>query len=527
MVNYTHKNSKETTNTNTIISLMEYLVNLIGIAIIILIPLYMKDGYYDISLYKFNIYLYITALGFTTLTILAILSLMMQRKNLSLQKLKNSLSITDISFSLYAICAIISFCLSDYKESAWMGDIDWNMGLYAQITFVFLYFSLSRFGKNYKTIFHILLGVNGIVLLLGILNRFLIDPLGVYIGLTEVDQLQYLSTLGQSSWYSSFISIVLPISIFYFWQSNDKLKHILSGAYILLGFMSLITQNSDSAYFAFAGTMLVFLWVSFEHCSKLKRFVEIILLFAIAAKIVWLLSFVGDATIIEQLDTLSTFLISSSFAWFIIAVCIVMLTLFYLLQKKQISYPAHIMKQVRNLILCFICLSIIGAVCCIVYSAITGKEHILSSIPYLSWNDQWGNGRGFTWKATWKMFSEMNLTNKLFGVGPDCYSCYGYDYYNSLLESKWGGCVLANAHNEWFNALINYGIIGAVSYLGIFITTMMKCARQTAKSPQMIMILACITAYFCHNFFCYQQIICTPIIMIIMGLGSYILRNTE
>ena len=42
---------------------------------------------------------------------------------------------------------------------------------------------------------------------------------------------------------------------------------------------------------------------------------------------------------------------------------------------------------------------------------------------------------------------------------------------------------------------------------------------------ELIAPVMCISAYFAHNFFCYQQIICTPIIFIIIGAGVSILRT--
>lgn len=45
--------------------------------------------------------------------------------------------------------------------------------------------------------------------LLGILHRFSIDPLGMYQGLDESWQLLFLSTIGQASWYSGYVCVAL------------------------------------------------------------------------------------------------------------------------------------------------------------------------------------------------------------------------------------------------------------------------------------------------------------------------------
>ena len=74
-------------------------------------------------------------------------------------------------------------------------------------------------------------------------------------------------------------------------------------------------------------------------------------------------------------------------------------------------------------------------------------DSFCSMIPYLQWNEYWGNGRGKTWMFSVKMFKDMSITNKLFGVGPDGYAPYAYASYSEQLAQMWGELKLTNAHN--------------------------------------------------------------------------------
>ena len=49
----------------------------------------------------------------------------------------------------------------------------------------------------------------------------------------------------------------------------------------------------------------------------------------------------------------------------------------------------------------------------------------------------------------------------------------------------------------------------------------MAHAKKAARSPILIGILACVLSYVGHNLFCYQTVLCTPFIFLIMGIGEW------
>nr|MCR4892716.1 hypothetical protein [Lachnospiraceae bacterium] len=60
-----------------------------------------------------------------------------------------------------------------------------------------------------------------------------------------------------------------------------------------------------------------------------------------------------------------------------------------------------------------------------------------------------------------------------------------------------------------------------------FIGAIVRFAKKSRTCPEVIGPLMCIASYMAHNFFCYQQIICTPMIFIIIGAGESIARVGE
>lgn len=520
-----HKNV--ITGADTVKSIAEYVITIVCGALFILVPLYMKDKYYGIGESKYEMYKGIILPGLGIMAVLGILYLILIREQINRQWIKKNLSSLDIFMLAYLLCVFISYALCDYKEYAIWGYEGWSMGLVSQITFVALYFFVSRFCKDGNALLVVLFGSSVIVFVLGVLNRFLIDPLGVYEGLGDYHILMFLSTLGQSSWYSSFMCVVLPAGLYFYWSADKKLTKWLSGAFCILGFATLVTQNSDSAYIALICMLMVFFWFSVKEADKLFRFFMLTMFYLTATRIIYILTFLGNTHIIDQLDTLTLFWIKNNLMWVFLTINVIILLLIKFLPQK-VGYNAHIMVIIRNTVLVLLILGVLFAVLCLCMSGLDrlpdGLHQITRRIPYLQWNDDWGNKRGFTWRMTWKIFSEMNLTDKLFGVGPECFAQYTFSRYRNEIETMFGDLILSNAHNEWYNNIINYGVMGAIVYLGAFIDSIRRFTKYQ-QLPLLVGAIACVLAYVGHNLFCYQQVLCTPFIICIMGFAEYRIRS--
>ena len=527
LIKETKKKNVEEKDTITI--LLEYMVTLLFLILVIFLPIYMKKGFYKIGDVKYTLYANVTKPALPVLFGMVILYFICNYKKWNLQRLLKNISLLDCVVIVYLLFVFLSSALSNYHDKIWAGYSGWFMGLYSQISFVGIYFLVSRYAQNAKAILFCLCVTAGYVYLLGVLNRFLIDPLGVYEGLQDYYKIQFLSTLGQASWYSAFVCTVLPIGIYYFWNSRKRWLRIASGIFSFLGFSTLVTQNSDSAYIAFICFMGVFFWFSVKDIWHLQRFFQVVILFLVSVKAMYIGAKIHPENMIESLDTLSRFLIEGNITWMLLIVCIMIWAGLLFCQKKEIYSPKS-MKIVRNVLYSIVGILAVLAIACLVLGAKgiipENMATIINRIPYLAWSDEWGNGRGFTWGFTGGMFADMSAGRKLFGVGPECYPYYGYEYAAADLNAKWGSNVLTNAHNEWFTAIINYGILGGGAYLAIFVSTVAGFAKKAAENPILIGVIACVLSYAGHNIFCYQTVLCTPFIFMIMGIGEWYRRKS-
>ncbi len=510
-------------------NILEYIVAILAIAVSVLVPLYLKNGYHGVGDCKYELYRGIMIAGLSITAVFLVIFWLMSNF-----KIKDNLSVLDGFILAFSILMIISAIAGGNFKECINGYNGWYMGILMLLSFVALYFILSRFGKYYQAILIAMLGTAFITYVIAILHRLLIDPIGVYGLGTEAEISDYyknmfLSTLGQSSWNSAYLCTIFPVGIGLYCIAKNELLRITSGIFTLVGFMTLVSQNGDSPYFALAGFMPLLFVLCADEARKMMRFFEVVFMFFLSTKCIALL-FAWHTFEGLVLEKITSFVLYNKFMWFVAIGSVILWIVFMIFEKKKV-YNAKI---VRGIGYGIIAIEVCIIVACIVIMRCFAKGilsekmmTVVSQIPYLQWNEYWGNGRGKTWMFSVKMFKDMSITNKLFGVGPDGYAPYAYASYSEQLAQMWGEIKLTNAHNEWLNALINYGIIGVISYIGIFISAIVSFIKNVKKEPILICFTTTIVSYMCHNFFCYQTVCCTPFVFILIGIGAYICRKRK
>ncbi|MBR4760198.1 MAG: hypothetical protein IK078_08650, partial [Lachnospiraceae bacterium] len=256
-------------------SFLQYEAVLLPTLICLILPLALKDGYYKVGEFKFHVYGWLAGIGLVISLLTLIPYAFFTWKEWNLKEDWKNLSVTDRFVIAYLIFTLVSYFLNNhYLKENLMGYPGWYMGLYAQVTFVLLYFILSRFAKDYVIVIATLAGTSFLAYIFGILHRMLIDPLHTYEGI-DPKYYNFLSTLGQSSWYSSFLCTFLPFMMGLYLIGQKKWLHILSGIFCMVGFTTLVSQNSDSAYLAMTGTFMVLGFISVKDGKRMRRLIEL------------------------------------------------------------------------------------------------------------------------------------------------------------------------------------------------------------------------------------------------------------
>ncbi len=520
--------------------MIEHLLTAVALALCVTVPLYAKDGYHQIGNAKFEAYRRIMIGGCSVLLVLAAVYFVC-RTIAQNGKQGSRLSVTDWFVFAYLVLTGASVAAGGFYEDALWGAFGWNMGFLSQVSFVLLYLFFSRFGKYYRIVLVVLCQVAAVVFGIGILHRLMIDPIGFYDGLNNAQKAQFLSTLGQATWYAAFLAVTLPVGVGVFLYAERRKWRILGGIYMLLGFCTLVTQNSDSAYFAQAGMLLVFFMISCGKRETVCRFLVVLTLFFATGKGMYLLMRMRPNPALEP-DFVTELMWTSWVTWGLLVVCLISSIVSYRIgrnkgtsllwngtgwQTRLDSSSAvrlirwSVMGSVAGLLL----LTVLAIVLQSREMLPAGLSDKIGEISYLNWSDDWGNGRGRIWKFACKVISEESWRHRIFGIGPDCFNSYVTVYHGEEAALLWGEKLLTNAHNEWLNILINGGILGGAAYLGIFVTAVCRFLQYRSKNMLLAGIAAAVVSYMCYNFFCYQQVLCTPFVFLLMGIGDYIVRE--
>lgn len=500
--------------------------------IFLMFPLYLEDHYWRMAFCKWRFYLYTTLpyLGVMLLSGLPAIINHIKRRQ------RPRLSVCDLMVGCYGCLMLLTFAFGGNRQASWMGVDGWYMGVAAQLLFVTSYFVISRSRFSAAWLLGCNLAGGGICFLIGIFQRLGQDFLHLYYGMPDVVVSDFLSTIGNRTWMSAYVCTVFPIGVYFFWRAEKPGQRLLWGLYAALAFIGLAATYSDSAYVGLAAVFFVLGVLSLGSGRKMISFCYVLCLwFSSGLAMCGVRMLCGDRVRDERGLTCYVY----NWRWMLagLAFSVLLTGLVRLYYSRKPKGLDTVMPEGRRRRLRRGCLASAVAVCGLLILFIvlntTGVLerlfHVTVRSSYLYFDDTWGDMRGWTWKMVCKMFGELPLLRKLFGVGADCFAHYSYGNvkYAGVFHLIWNDTVLTNAHNEWLNMFFCQGILGGLAYLGIFVSMAFSCLRRAENKlhPLVPALGLCVVAYCFHNVFCYQQICATGPIFVLMGAAASLLRG--
>lgn len=438
---------------------------------------------------------------------------------------KEHFTVTDIFAGAYGISLLLSYSFSRYKSNALWGASGWYMGLYTQLTLLGIYFFVSKFWKPKKWVFYVILPVSAVVFLLGYLNRFQIYPLkmGDYGPL-------FISTIGNINWYCGYQVSVFFAGLVLLWQgiSYKAWQRYLLMFYVLLGFASLVTQGSNSGIMALAVVVPVMFCLSVSGSGRMYRFWQEMVLLSLACLMTYGIQAVFGRTIDFE-DIFLNILTAKEVAVFMTVISFSLLIVAAVGRKRK----SHLDKVWRTLArVCVGLLIFLIVIFTIMLAANTlypGSIGELSGNSLFTFSNTWGSNRGATWKAGVLCFWEQDVLHKLVGVGPDAMEAYiyhgGSPHLQEIVTSTFLTARLTNAHNEWLTMLVNTGILGFASYVGMMISGMIRMINQKGRNIIVCACGFCLLGYTANNMFSFQQSMNVATVFVIFGMGEAFLSS--
>lgn len=326
----------------------------------------------------------------------------------------------------------------------------------------------------------------------------------------------FVSTFGNINVFASFLCISIPAFICVAVFSRKLVYRIVAMVVLVLGGMCIMIANSDSAYLGIcAGVILIFFLAYKNGC--VQRFFMTMICLAVGNLGVVLQNHLlikeydkrgGVAEALDRIDL----------AVLILFFAIVLYTATILIAKycgtklEQLNKKKVILGMLAGLLILGICIVCYG---------------VHSGAALFTFNYKWGTYRGYIWTKCGELFREAPLKNKLFGYGNESLKQLMVDNYGKEMVAVTGK-TYDNAHNEVLQYLITTGIAGAVSYIGLCVSSFVYILKKAEGRAFAYVTLAVMMGYFVQSLINVNQPITTPFFFVFMALGvGYVRVNSD
>ena len=519
--------NKQTTEKSELVRLIEVSIVLYILVMALVFPFYLTKGYTHVGTDK-NLFFRYAALTFSIVVlVLGLIYAIIYHSKIQWKSGFKQMSVTDKFALMYGLTVMVSYLLSDYKDNAFWGRDGWYIGLMTQLMYLVIYFFISRFfaGNEWLQYPYILSSI--LVFAMGILNRFSIYPFQL-----KGQSTGFISTLGNINWFCSYWSVLFPIAavLFLYKADGKEWKTLLYGLLYSVMLVAGGIQGSDSGGIVLAAVFLVLFCGSVHSVHELKNYFGMVTLSMALFQGVRLIRFLFpqamnmQTSITELLTQGNLTLIGFIVAGVLYVVCL----LFERKYKRQRGFLLF-WKWFRNVVFVLLGLGVVTYIALLIINT-KGSTYIegISDKGIFYFDEYFGNNRGATWMTGIALFGEMPFLQKLIGIGPDCFAEYAYREGSGVIEmlrQVFGNATLTNAHNEWLTTLVNMGLLGLISYSGMFLSAMIRYLKNLSKNPW---IYACGLAALCytaHNMVSFQQALNGPIMFLVLAIGENLMRK--
>lgn len=466
-------------------------------------PLLYHNFYYDIVTCKYICYLVITGIF-----LIVFLLMIPEDDGKGILFTKIHVRLCDYFVLGFLSVNVISVIISDNKLYAITGADGRNMGLLTVVVMCLLYFILSRCYVADMVFYYVLSAGSICVSVIGILNFLNIDMLGFYKGLVYEQKLNYISTLGHIDVYTSYFALTIPMLYIIYLKTDSIRLRIFSFIALVLNICGVVAGQCDSGYIIL-GTSFVLAIVLLKGRLRYSAYLLPIVLSTVIIKLMFYLN--ERAVEKRELSRFAQYAYHNK-------VCMAVVCIFSIAVIIECHRKAD-MSSIWRIVLGAAILGIvvyIGAVC--VFTWILKDVPLGSMENVLRFSDRFGSYRGYIWKVLIRDYREMNLSEKLFGIGTDTLRPYLVNKYGDGMYVV-TNAYYDNAHNELIQYLVTNGLIGLIMYVGIIGSSIAEGIRKFGKEIEehRLIILSALICYVIQSFVNINQVVTTPLFFILLG----------
>lgn len=490
---------------------MNHLINILFILLFVALPLWFdQTGFRKIGDAKWNFYSHIVIPYLILLLVIWLIDLFVADNEDTLKMKK-----TDRYVLIYLVAVILSSLFADDKTDILNGFDGWYTGLKTEISFALIYFLTSRYWKKNRIVVLLSTLTAVCVFALVVLNRFWICPSILLSDLGNIALLNFVSTIGNIDWVACYMAVMIPVLAMMYQTTEQKTSRIFYGIAYWISVLSVVTLGADSAYLVLLATLFILCYQAGNSRKAYFRFLEIL--------IITLTGFVAVGILYLWIPNHALLGKISDFCMYhpSIYILLILFLVLYVYSKKQSHVTNKIMHWIHSYL---IKLSLLAIAAYVVYSLLNTfgflPESLQTSISYFVWSDNWGNYRGNLLHLSLTGFIKMSMHKPiqfLVGAGPDQLWNMLKTYVPEGIAARVSTDAIQNAHNEAVNTLCNYGVIGLIGYMGIFISVF-KTFFKKENNAVIVIAGAVLFVSFIHGMVSFQQAVSTPLVFAMFGI---------
>lgn len=329
----------------------------------------------------------------------------------------------------------------------------------------------------------------------------------------------YMSTLGNINVFSSYVVMTTAFFMAVLLFTEKRYLKIISGVVVFMGGSSVMAANSDSGFMGIALVTYVLFLISIYR-ERIKQFLQSLLLMAGGYFTIVLLNHLIPQPYFRHMGIAAML----NKIYLPIAALIILGAILFLVYYLSDKHRDVLDKWNKNKKMIVIGILATTAVAGILFVIIGSVMHL----GIFNFNDEWGSFRGFVWSRAWEIYLDAPVLNKLFG--------YGNESFGTLMEARFyeesleiTEQIYDNAHCEPLQYLITLGALGLVSYIGLFVSSVIYILRYGRNNEMIYGFFAGILGYFIQSLVSLNQPITTPFYFVMMALGvgyaSYLRRE--
>lgn len=491
--------------------------------IIIIFPLIVdKTGFFSILECKYKAFL-ILSCGYTIINVIVYLYyLLIERKNVLKGKKISKVQIFAIAFW---IANVISCILSPYKGIAnLLLGVGRGEGLINMTLYVLSFLEITTFGKFKKR--HLLyFSISSILLnLIAILQFVGFNPLNMYQDGIGTYNVSFMSTIGNVDFISAIYCILICVSAFsYIYMNCEKKERIIHLLSVAMGSFILNIIDVNSGKVGILGIIVLAFPFIITNSKRLKKSLDVVNMVMIAICINVIMN-------TEYHYDIARIVLNFQFNYIVILFIIVIAILGVLSKVlSKIDYDISGNKKViRNIYLLYL----IGAILLVAFFYFIdlriGMLSEIHDILHGNLKDEYGTYRVFLWRRTLKIIPEYPI----FGSGSDTFAIRFMSKFSDDVAALGEYSINDTAANVYLTMIINIGIVGLISYLGLLLYSFknainLKSKNLVEENKEAMVILSAITCYLIQDFFNLWVVIITPVFWCTLALLNLSTKNSK